>query len=165
MISAPQISERPEIPFVAIGTSVNMQDIPAVLPPLIPEITAWMADHGVEPAGPPFFLYRSRDSKNQMIAEVGVPVKEPVQGSGRVVSGTFPKGRYAHAIYTGDYQFMRQAHMQLDSWVKENNLHEAAMAMENGMQWGGRTESYLTDPRQETDPAKWKTEIALPVEA
>lgn len=39
MTNEPKIEHRDEQPYVAIRTRVKMSDIPAVLPPLVPQIT------------------------------------------------------------------------------------------------------------------------------
>jgi len=104
------------------------------------------------------------DSNNQMVAEVGFPVKDPVKGDSRVIADSFPAGRYATLTYTGDYMQMKSAHMALDKWVKENGFKEKHKQTADGMEAGTRIESYLTDPEKEPNPEKWRTDISLLLE-
>lgn len=63
MKQEPQIETRSERPYVAISSSLRMQDIPSVLPPLIPEVVNWVQQQGLTPAGPPFFSLHQNGSR------------------------------------------------------------------------------------------------------
>lgn len=160
MLSTPKTEQRKEQYYVAIQAAVGMNDIPVLLPPLIPEVSAWLKKNNITPDGPPFFQYLRMEDNNQFLTEVGFPVKEPVKADDRVRSGSFPAGTYATLTYTGDYKDMKSAHMALDKWVKENGLKEKLRVDAAGSEWGTRTELYMTDPQQEPDPAKWVTVIS-----
>jgi len=164
MLSTPKTEQRGEQHYVAIRANVGMNDIPTVLPPLIPEVNAWLKKNNIEPAGPPFFQYLKMDSNNQMIAEVGFPVKNPAKGDSRVIAGSFPAGLYATLTHTGDYMQLKSAHMALDKWVKETGLKEKHKVAADGIEWGTRAESYITDPEKETNPDKWRTDISFLLE-
>jgi hypothetical protein len=68
-----------------------MNEIPTVLPPLIPEVKAWLKKNNITPDSPPFFQYLRMDNNNQLLTEVGFPVKAPVKGDDRVGPGSFPR--------------------------------------------------------------------------
>jgi len=162
MITTPKIEQRNQQHYVAIRTKVGMNDIPTKLPPLIPEVRAWLEKNKVTPDGPPFFQYVSMmDSNNQLVTEVGFPVKDPVARDGRVIPGYFPAGRYATLTHMGDYMGLRKANMALDAWVKENGLKEHHKVDADGIEWGTRTESYMTDPQQEPNHDKWRTDVSV----
>jgi len=164
MLSTPKTEQRKEKHYAAIRATVSMNEIPTVLPPLIPEVSAWLKKNNITPDGPPFFQYLRMDNNNQFLSEVGFPVKEPVKGDSRVRSGSFPAGTYATLTYTGDYKHMKSAHMALDKWIKENGLKEKHRVNAEGAEWGTRTELYITDPQQEPDPEKWVTIISYLIE-
>src|SRR6266705_1712100 len=123
MLTTPKTEQRSEQHYVAIRATVQMNEIPTVLPPLIPEVKAWLKKNNTTPDGPPFFQYLRMDG-NKLLTEVGFPVKDPVKGDHRVVAGSFPAGLYATLIYTGHYMGLREANITLDKWVKDNGFKE-----------------------------------------
>lgn len=164
MLTKPKVEECKEQPYVAIRTKVNMDKIPEVLPPLIPQVFNWLTKNNIVPVGPLFFQYLCMDKNNDLVAEVGVPVKDNVKGEGQIISGSFPPGYYATVTYIGDYKHIREAHIALRDWVKKNDYKEKEEFSENGIKWGRSIEFYLTDPAKEPDPDKWRTDIVLLVE-
>lgn len=159
MISEPTIETRAVQPYVAIRVVVPREEIGHLVPPLVPQVFDWMQGQGVKPAGAPFFRYHGMDPAGKMDISVGVPVAAPVPGNGQVAAGEFPAGRYAVTIHTGPYEQLIDAHMALMDWGQKHNLAWEQSA--DGMQWGGRTEFYITDPADEIDPATFKTEVAF----
>jgi effector-binding domain-containing protein len=164
MLNEPRVEVYNEKPYVAIRSKVNMYDIPAVLPPLIPEVLAWVAKNNATPNGPAFFLYRSMNKHNEIDIEVGVPVEGRLTGDGRIVEGALPAGKYATIKYIGDYQYIKEAHIALESWIAKNGLKEKQVITPDGVLWGARIESYITDPQEETNPEKWETNIVFLLE-
>jgi hypothetical protein len=86
MPTQPRIVERPEQPYVAISGQVTMQTVGAIADRL-PEVFVWLADHGLEPAGPPFFRYTRIDMQRQLEIEAGVPVAAAAKGDRQVNAG------------------------------------------------------------------------------
>ena len=163
MLSIPKIEQRTEQPYVAIRTTISMNEISTALPPLIPEVKAWLKKNNITPGSPPFFQYLRMHDNDQFLTEVGFAVKEPVKGDDRVNAGSFPAGLYATLTYTGDYMQMKSAHSALDKWVKDNGFKEKLRINADGSKSGTRTELYITDPQQEPDPTKWVTIISYMV--
>lgn len=161
MFSEPTIQYRKRQPFLAIRKKVHMYDSPSVLPPLIPEVLKYVANKNIEQAGPAFFLYLSIDVKNELVTATGVPVKNPEDGEGDIVSGFFPEGNYATIVYTGDYKHMMDAHKALEAWIHASNLKEQVHISAGETNWGGRTEFYVNDPEKESDPEKLQTLITF----
>jgi effector-binding domain-containing protein len=98
----PEIIERAEQPYVAIRAEVTMAEL-AGLADRFGEVFGWLAEHGVAPAGPPFFRYHVIDMERQLDVEAGVPVPAAMEGDDRVVAGTLPAGRYATSVHAGPY--------------------------------------------------------------
>ena len=63
-------------------------------------------------------------------------------------------------MYRGHYDGLVDANAALQAWAGERGLAFDQREGLDGEAFGGRIESYLTDPQQEPDPAKWETEIA-----
>ena len=161
MTTEPVIEHRGAKNYVAIETRVHMNEIPAVLPALIPKVYAWLNDRSIPAAGAPFFRYLAMNEKHELDVEVGVPVEQATQGDGEINAGFFTEGSYGVMTYTGDYKFMREAHMKLDAWLKQHGWREHFQVTSTHPKLGARTEFYINDPKVETDPAKWITEIVM----
>lgn len=164
MLSEPRIENRKAQPYVAIRKTVAMMDIPKLLPPLIPQIFEWVQKQNLQQTGPVFFRYLSRDGNNVMVADVGVPVSSASEGDSNIVGDALPAGKYLVATYTGNYDVLRQAHMQMDEYAKKNGLKEAVVNNKAGERVGTRTESYVTDPAKVHDPEYWVTDLWYLVE-
>jgi len=163
MNKEPKIEHRSSQPYVAIVKKVSMQDIPKVLPPLIPEVFSWLKQNNVEQDGPPFFHYRKMENDSTLEAEVGVPVKKPVKGDEKVKAGTFSEADYATVTYFGPYSNLRSVHGNLEEWLKTNGYNHKIETDKSGTQCGSRIEFYPTPPG-ETNPEKLQTDIAVLVE-
>jgi effector-binding domain-containing protein len=161
MLTDPKIEERKEQPYLAICSEVNMKNISTVLPPLIPEIKKWMDKNNIVPSGPPFFKYFSMDKNGHLLVDVGFPVASPIRGEGKIIPDTFPAGKYATIIYTGDYRHLKDAHMALEEWIKKKGLDDSLSGTEQKAVWRGRTEFYIVDESTDPNPDNWQTEITF----
>lgn len=164
MLSEPKIEYRKQRYYLAIAKTVHRQEIPQILPPLIPQVKQWMNTHKIEASGPDFFLYKSINADNELECEAGFTIEVPIEGDSPIHLGSFPEGRYASLIYSGDFKDMMEGHMALENWIKEKGLKEKGERSQGVIKWGGRTEFYLVDPELEPDPAKWQTEIVFLLE-
>lgn len=107
-----------------------------------------------QPTGMPFVRTLSMDA-DEMDIEVGWPVQAPLDGDAEVQPGTLPGGPVAVASYFGPYHEIGPAYEAIQAWCAEHD-HEIA-----GSPW----ESYFTDPNEEPDPSKWRTDIHFPIRA
>jgi effector-binding domain-containing protein len=160
MIGEPRLVDRDEQHYVGIRTQVPMRQFKKVIPQLLGEVFAWLGQHGVAPAGAPFFRYHVINMKSKMDIELGVPVVSAVSGDDRVTAAVLPAGRYAALVYTGVDNGINGNKALLD-WGAEKGLVWDTYVAENGDGFGARFESYLTDPAEEPNPAKWDTEVAI----
>jgi effector-binding domain-containing protein len=156
----PEITERAEQPYAAVRADVTMEQLPG-LADRFGEVFAWLGEHGVTPAGAPFFRYNVIDMARLLNVEAGVPVPAAVEGDGRVIAGVLPAGRYGTAIHVGPYDGLIGAVDNLLQWAETKGLEWDTSSGDDGEHWGCRLEIYLTDPSQEPDPAKWQTQLAF----
>ncbi|HEY8285208.1 MAG TPA: GyrI-like domain-containing protein [Chloroflexota bacterium] len=160
MISEPKLEDRAEQPYLGIRTQATMSELGTVIPQLHGEVFAWLRKQGVAPAGAPFIRYHVIDMAAKLDIELAVPVASAVSGEGRVSAGALPAGRYATLIYT-DVGRGIEANAALLDWGARQGLTWDSWPAENGEGFGARFESFLTDPRDEPDPTKWETEVAI----
>ena len=160
MSAAPEIVTRPEQPYVAIRASVPMTELGAFAA-RTGEVFGWLGARDLAPAGPPFFKYNVIDMTRELEMETGVPVATAVDGDDRVVSGVLPAGRYATLIHVGHPGELVEATKALLDWAARQGLRWDMSPVDGGERWGGRLESYLTDPNEEPDMSKWQTQLAF----
>jgi effector-binding domain-containing protein len=108
---------------------------------------------GHDYAGPPYGRYMPVDgSFAEFDVEAGFPVSGTPAPKGEVVASELPGGDVAVVEHIGPYDAMVPAYTALTDWVEE---HDSSVA---GTPW----EVYFSDPGEEPDPAKWRTEIYQP---
>ena len=156
----PTIIERPAEPYLSLPVSVNMETIGPAIPDSHARLLAWMSEHDVEPAGPPFVRYNLIDMERELEIEVGLPIRIGVAGDGAIAAGALPAGRYASLIHVGPYEELIDANAALQDWALAKGLAFDMAETPDGDRFGSRLELYLTDPVEEPDPAKWRTEVA-----
>ena len=159
MLTLPKIVERSAQPYVAIRQQVRMPFGEAV-DRAFPEVFGWLEANGMRPAGAPFIKYNVIQMP-RLELEFGVPVEAASKSDGRVLAGTLPGGRYATLTYWGAYDNLMDVNAVLIGWAKEKGIRWDAVETPNGDRFAGRLEIYETDPREEPDQSKWKTEVAI----
>jgi effector-binding domain-containing protein len=160
MSATPEITERPDQPYVAIRAHVTMQEL-AGLGQRIGDVFGWLGARGVPPAGAPFFKYNVIDMERQLEVEAGVPTAAELDGDDQVITGVIPAGRYATVTYAGHPDGLLGATAALLDWAAANGLQWDMSQAEDGERWRARLESYLTDPGEQPDMTKWETQLAF----
>jgi effector-binding domain-containing protein len=160
MLTEPIIERRNEQPYMAIRIRVEMDEISIACPPLIGEVLDWLMKKNSRPLGPAFFRYFSCEG-NGLVMDIGTLVRDPLPGDGRVEPGSFPAGRYVKLAYYGDYRQLRSAHLSLEKWAEERQLHWEQTLSKRGVAWGARTEFYINSPNEGPDAAKWHTDLVF----
>ncbi len=84
-----------------------------------------------------------------MDIEIGWPVAGPFPGDGDVQTSTLPGGTVAVASHFGPYDGIGPVYEAIQTWCREHGDEIA------GPPW----ESYFTDPHEEPDTAKWRTDV------
>jgi effector-binding domain-containing protein len=135
-----------------------MKGMSKVLDKLFKELTAWVKQRGVKPAGPPFLRYHVIDMAGEMDIEVGIPVESAQPGDERVSAGVLPAGRYASLVYIGSGYTGNKA---LVEWAKANGVAWDRWDDAKGDAFRSRYETYLTDPDIEPHKTKWEVEVAI----
>jgi effector-binding domain-containing protein len=156
-ISEPKLEYRRAQAYVAVRSQVTMEQMAETLPPLNREVLQWLAGKGIKPSGPPFWRYLLIDMKRTLEIDVAFPVRALPTGDARITADVLPEGNYATAMFVGHPMGLMQATADLLSWAEQQGI-EWKM---DGERWSGRVEWYLSDPADEPDMSKWKTELAF----
>ena len=147
------VVEREAQPVASVRVKCKPAEISATLATILPEVGAYLTSIGAKMTGPPFSRYHAV-SDTEVDIEGGMPVAKPVPGKGRVVAGELPAGKCARVWHIGPYEKLRESHLALSAWVTQ----------QKGKQRGAPWEVYWTDPGMVPDPAKWRTQLFLPID-
>jgi effector-binding domain-containing protein len=147
-----EVRELSPQPMVGIRRTCAVKDIQKTLGEVLQGTFGYVMGKGAQPVGPPFTIYHRIDGETVEL-EGGCPTATALPGEGDVVAGELPGGEVAFTWHVGPYDTIENAHNDLLAWLAANDKAQA------GPMW----EVYWTDPGQEPDPARWKTELILPI--
>src|SRR5918999_2070012 len=128
-MTEPQIQQRDALPYLGIRSAVT-NGVPAVADTAFPQLFAWLGQHGVEPAGPPFIRYLEVDDAGEPLEiEVAAPVATGTEPSedGPIRAGALPAGRYVTLLHTGPYRHddvpdLGDAQAALRDWIEKEGI-------------------------------------------
>ena len=148
-----QIEQRElaEQPTAVVRSTLAVRDIGRFMGHALGTVAQALGDQGLFPAGPPFARYH-RLSEQEFDVEAGFPIAGSLRPTGEVSASSLPGGAAAVMTYIGPYDQMEAAYGALAQWV----------ARKDGRPAGDPWEVYFSDPAQERDPQKWRTEIVMP---
>lgn len=152
----PVVVDRPAQPYVGVREHITM-DTFAVIADRFGEIFGWLGANGIEPAGAPFFRYRTIDMERSLEVEAGVPVAEPVAPTEPVFADTLPAGRYVNLHFVGHPDGLLDETTRLLAWADAEGLTFDHRDCPAGDAWSSRLEIYHTDPSE--DMNRWHTEL------
>jgi DNA-binding transcriptional MerR regulator len=135
----------------AISATVRLDEVVEWYADAMSELDAAVAGH--EPLGPPGGRY---DDALFTAGKGDVLVHRPVADSptlGRVAPVTLPAVELAVTVHRGPHDDIDVTFGQLGAWVVDH-----ALAVDGPVE-----ETYLVGPRDDPDPASWRTEIGWPV--
>ena len=157
-IGKPKIETRPKQVYMGIRTITPFKGMSKAIGRLSDEMNAWVEEHKVKPSGPPFLRYHVIDMRGFMDIELGFPFPKALPDDGEVKAGILPAGRYASLIYSGGGISGNRA---LIEWVRSQGLQFDRWDTEQGDNFRGRYETYLTDPKIEPRKSRWQIEVAI----
>ena len=157
-IGKPKIDQRPKITYMGIRTIAPFKGMSKVVGKISKELTMWIDQNKVKTSGPPFLRFHVIDMRGFMDISFCFPVLKALPDDGDVKADTIPAGRYASLIYSGGGISGNRA---LIEWVRSQGLNFDRWDTEQGDNFRGRYETYLTDPKIEPRKSKWKVEVAI----
>lgn len=135
-----------------VRATLSVPEIGSFMNRAIGAVARAIAAQGVAPAGPPFARYH-RGDRDVFEVEAGFPTSDGVTPTDEVAASTLPGGPVATVTYVGPYDQMQGAYQALAEWITARG----------GAPAGDPWEVYLSDPSEEPDPQKWRTEIVMPL--
>ena len=157
-IGKPRIDKRPERTYMGIRTLAPFKGMSKVIDKISRELNTWVAENKIKTSGPPFLRYHVIDMRGSMDISFCVPVRKALPDDGEIKAGVLPAGRYASLIYSGGGISGNRA---LIEWVRARGLDFDRWDTDQGDNFRGRYETYLTDPEVEPRKSRWQIEVAI----
>lgn len=157
-IGKPKIDTRPRQTYMGIRTIAPFKGMSKVITRIADELYEWVDENKVKTSGPPFLRFHVIDMRGFMDISYCVPVRKALPGDGNVKSDFIPAGRYASLIYSGGGISGNRA---LIEWVRDQGMEFDRWDTEQGDNFRGRYETYLTDPKVEPRKSRWQIEVAI----
>ena len=160
MDATPHVAHRAEQRYVSLRDVVPMDQVSRIAD-RFGEVFGWLGAQGVAPAGAPFLRYNEIDMPRQLDIEAGVPVDADLEAQGEIVFGVLPAGHYATVDHVGPFDGLMDATAGLLEWAGDQDLRFDMVLEGDTERWACRLELYLTDPSEETDPQRYRTQLAF----
>ena len=157
-IDKPKIDKRPKMNYMGIRTIAPFKGMSKEIDRIADELNEWAETNKIKTSGPPFLRYHVIDMRGFMDISYCVPVKKALPDNGNVKADFIPAGKYASLIYSGGGISGNRA---LIEWVRAQGLEFDNWDTEQGDNFRGRYETFLTDPKVEPRKSKWKIEVAI----
>ena len=122
------------------------------------EISRYMENNNISMQGNPFVIYNEWDEQNNnAIYSAGIftPSLVITPAESHILNGMMPVQKVVKTSLKGDYKNLKEAWDKAYSYIEENN-HQATPDSHP-------FEVYKTNPETTLNPAKWITEIYIPV--
>ena len=116
------------------------------------ELMKYAIENQIQMAGAPVSLAHKWD-ENEGDVELGIVFIGEKKGTDRIKSSKTYAGKVAVIEHVGAYSDSTESWHKLFQYIKDNSLEH------NGTPW----EEYITDPKKETDPNKFITNLFQPI--
>ena len=157
-IGKPKIDTRSKQTYMGIRTIAPFKGMFKEIGRIADELNTWVDENKIKTSGPPFLRYHVIDMRGFMDISYCVPVRKALPDDGDIKSDFIPAGRYASLVYSGGGISGNRA---LIEWVRAKGMDFDRWDTEQGDNFRGRYETYLTDPKVEPRKSKWKIEVAI----
>ena len=138
-------------------TSCKINDMNIKMCELFGNITKYITDNSVEITGNTFTLTHKWDEENKTtMFSACFPIKERIITTGDVLTAYLKPQKTFKSVLNGNYKFMKKAWNETFSELTKKGF----IAKENGEPF----EVYKVSRQNTKNPAKWVTEIYIPIE-
>lgn len=143
-----EVEEREPQPVLMSSFRCDVAELSEKLSQMLQAVYQLARQRGAEVCGPPFVRHSTLNESTRDF-QAGIPIRQPVEGSGSVVCDSLPGGMVAVTIHRGPHLELEKARRTLNSWVRDNDFRLV----------GGPWEVYLSDPMLEPDMSQWETQL------
>lgn len=154
----PTITELAEQPYVGRRESITMTQFARVADHL-PTMFARLGERGVTVSGAPFFRYRVIDMSADLVVEAGIPIAERADVAAPMFVETLPAGRYVTLSHVGHPDELMAVTARLLDWAQDRGLAFDMQPTPTGEVWGCRLEVLMTNPAEQPDMHRWRTDL------
>lgn len=140
-------------------TATKINEVYARAAKMIAQVKLYMTKNNISINGSPFIVYNQRNEANgTTIFSAAIPTPSMVvtPSGSQVLNGFLQPQQVVKTTLKGNYKNTTEAWETAYRYIYENNLK----VNENGEPF----EIFITSPSEEPNPAKWVTEIYIPVE-
>lgn len=125
---------------------------------MLPKVGQFVAKNNITVSGSAFVIYHKWDEENNTVMfSCAMPTpNKVVTTTSDILTGQLEPFKAVKTTLKGDYSNLKEAWDKGMKYIEQYNL----VFDEDGV----AIESYVTDPSNEPNPAKWITEIYMPVE-
>ena len=139
-------------------TSCKISDFQKKMAEMLPKVGQFVAENNITVSGSAFVIYHKWDEENNTVMfSCAMPTpNKVVTTTSDILTGQLEPFKAVKTTLKGDYSNLKEAWDKGMKYIEQYNL----VFDEDGV----AIESYVTDPSNEPNPAKWITEIYMPVE-
>lgn len=168
----PVLEHRPASRYVAITSRVTSEaELRRAADQGFPRLYGWLRERATVPAGPPLIRFRAFDPVGKPTRiDVGVPIADAIDGGDGIEVAILPAGKWLTFLHRGPYTHATEpdlaaAHATVRAWAAERDLPLAKEESAGGKTaLSGCIEQYRIGPVEESDYARWETEVAYLVD-
>ncbi|HNQ27120.1 MAG TPA: GyrI-like domain-containing protein [Aquaticitalea sp.] len=122
------------------------------------EIFNFMHDHNIDRVGHPFNIYHQIEASGNVIMSNAVPVqnKVTVAAESNILCGFMDRTPVAKATLKGNYSNLKEAWNSIQKYVTDNGYERSDV---------DPFEIFTNDPGNVPNPARWTTDIYIPIKA
>jgi len=118
------------------------------------EVMGYLAEDAAKVNGAPFAIAEQWDEvTDNNVLLIAMPCNSAKPGNSAVQKGVLAAGKAVKVVYTGPYEGSALGHEAASAYIAAQGLES------NGAPW----ESYVNDPEEVKDPAKYITEVYYPI--
>jgi effector-binding domain-containing protein len=140
--------------YVGVRRTVKHDGIGPACGELLPRLSAWLSEKGIQPDGPPAVVYHSFDRETGNFSlEPALFVTAEVEGEGDISVSETPGGEALTALHVGPYSTLGQTWDAIFAYAEKLNRKLTKRS------W----ELYLNDPRTAA-PDELRTQIFAPLD-
>lgn len=138
-------------------TSCKLDDFEKNMKEMLSQVEAYAIINNITKAGAPFIIYHKWDEENNAaIFSSCIPTNSRIYTEGsEILTGQLDSFRAVKTTLKGDHSNIKEAWNQTMSFIATNNYEM--------VEDGTMLETFITDPRQEANPAEWITEIYVAI--